>query len=162
MSALQRLLSNRWVVVSSQTVIGVVFLTSGLAKIADVGSFARQIHYFRMLPLPLENLTAIVLPWVELVMALAILLRIRPRAGSVVGVGLMMVFVVAVGAALARGLDIECGCFGTADATRVGAAKLLENVGLLALAAIGCRSPFSRQEERGTQRSSLTPAEAPH
>ena len=40
-----------------------------------------------------------------------------------------------------RGLDIECGCFGTSDASRVGTAKLIENVGLLALAVIASLAP---------------------
>lgn len=135
--ALTTLLTRPGVVITCQVAIGLVLLASGLAKIGDAGSFARQVHYYRMVPFGLENLLAITLPWIELVTALAILLRVRPRSGAVVGVGLMALFVVAVGAAVARNLDIECGCFGTADAARVGSAKLLENLGLLVVAIVG-------------------------
>jgi hypothetical protein len=57
---------------------------------------------------------------------------------------MMAVFIVAVAVAMARGLDIECGCFGTADGTRVGFVKLLENSGMFALAAIGSLRSRSR------------------
>jgi hypothetical protein len=53
----------------------------------------------------------------------------------------MVIFTAAVSAALARGLSIECGCFGVAGAARVGTAKLLENVAILALAAVGVLKP---------------------
>jgi uncharacterized membrane protein YphA (DoxX/SURF4 family) len=141
MNRLVRWLSHPRVVVTAQTLTALAFLAAALAKIGDAATFARQIHHFRLVPFGLENLAAITLPWIELVLALAILSRLRPRAGSAVGLALMTVFVLAVVAAVARRLDIECGCFGTADATRVGAAKLIENLGLTALAGIGCLTP---------------------
>jgi uncharacterized membrane protein YphA (DoxX/SURF4 family) len=139
MTAVARVLGHPRVIRVAQVAIALVFLAAGLAKIGDTAAFARQIHYYRLLPFGLENLLAIVLPWIELLAALAILLRLSPRAGSVVMAGLMGLFVVVVAAAVVRGLDIECGCFGTADAGRVGVAKLLENVGLLGLAVVASR-----------------------
>jgi hypothetical protein len=123
-------------VLLAQVALGVLFLAASLAKIGDAGTFALQIHHYRLLPFGLENLVAITLPWIELMAALAILLRLSPRGGSVVVAWLMGLFVIVVAAAAVRGLDIECGCFGTADAGRVGLAKLFENLGLLALAGI--------------------------
>jgi hypothetical protein len=51
--------------------------------------------------------------------------------------GMMAVFTLAVAAAVYRGLDFECGCFGTADASSIGLAKLGQNLALLVVAAIG-------------------------
>jgi putative oxidoreductase len=119
--------------------IGLMLLVAGLSKIGAEQTFATQIHHFRLVPLGLENLLAMTLPWIEIAAALAILLGIHPRAGSAVGAALLAVFLVAVAAALARGLDIECGCFGTGDGSRVGLSKLLQNLGLLAIAMVGCR-----------------------
>jgi len=144
MNGLLRVLAHPRLVLVAQVAVALVFLVAALAKIGDAATFARQIHYFRLLPPPLENLMAMTLPWVELTAALAIVFRIRPRAGSVVIAGLMGLFVFVVAAALARGLDIECGCFGTADASRVGTTKLLENVGLTALALIASLRPAER------------------
>jgi uncharacterized membrane protein YphA (DoxX/SURF4 family) len=145
MSAVMRLLRHPGLVRVAQFGIAVVFLAAALGKIGDAGAFARQIHHFRLLPFGLENTLAITLPWIELVAALALLLRFRPRAGAVITAGLMGLFVFVVAAAVARGLDIECGCFGTSDASRVGTAKLIENVGLLALALIASLEPAARQ-----------------
>lgn len=145
MNGLMRVLRHPGVVLVAQLGIAVVFLAAALGKIGDAGTFAKQIHYFRLLPVSLENLLAITLPWVELLAALALILRYRPRAGAVICAALMGVFLFAVGAAVARGLDIECGCFGTSDASRVGTAKLIENVGLLALAMIASLAPAERK-----------------
>lgn len=141
MSAVIGLLRHPRVVLVAQVAIALVFLAAALGKISDPGAFAKQIHYFRLAPIGFENTIAIMLPWIELVAALALLMRAQPRSGALVTAGLMVLFVAVVAAALARGLDIECGCFGTSDAGRVGAAKLLENVGLLALAGIASLKP---------------------
>ena len=141
MTGIGRLLTHRRTVLLGQIVIGLVFLAAALAKIGDASSFALQIRHYRLVPFGLENLLAVTLPWIELLAALAILLRLHPRAGSAVGAGFMVLYVVVVAVAVARGLDIECGCFGTADAGRVGVAKLLENVGLLAVSVLGCMKP---------------------
>lgn len=141
MNRLLALARHPHVVLLAQLGIALVFLAAALGKIGDAGPFATQIGHFRLLPGGLENTLAITLPWIELVAALALLLRFRPRAGAVITFALMGLFVFVVAAALARGIDIECGCFGTADASRVGTAKLLENIGLLALAGIASLRP---------------------
>ncbi len=115
--------------------IGAVFIAAALAKIGDIATFALNVHNFRIVPIWSENLVATTLPWIELVLGLALVTGIRARAGAVLGTALMAVFVAAVGQALVRGLDIECGCFGTADATRVGLTKLAENAALTVAAA---------------------------
>ena len=111
-----------------RVVVGLVMLAAALGKIADPGSFASQIHHFRLLPEGGENLLAILLPWVELVAGLALVLGVRARSAAWLSTGMMVVFTLAVGLAVARGLDIECGCFGTSDATKVGGTKLVENL----------------------------------
>lgn len=116
--------------------IGLLFLAAALAKIGDVAAFARQLHNFHMVPLWSEHLLAMTLPWIELVAGLALVLGIRPRAGAVVVTASLVVFTAAVAVAMARGLDIECGCFGTADGSRVGFVKLVENLGMLLLGVV--------------------------
>ena len=118
-----------------QVAIGLVFAAAALTKLGDLGRFAQDVHNFRLVPVAAENVVAMTLPWVELVAALALLLGVRARAGAVVATGLLVLFTVAVGLAIARGLDIQCGCFGTADASRVGLFKVIENVGLTAVSA---------------------------
>jgi putative oxidoreductase len=116
--------------------LGIVVAWAALAKLSDLAAFSAQVHNFRVLPIWSENLVAMTLPWIELVAALSLLLGIQARSGALVATGLLAVFTVAVALAVARGLDFQCGCFGTADATRVGWGKLLQNTGLLAVGAV--------------------------
>jgi uncharacterized membrane protein YphA (DoxX/SURF4 family) len=116
--------------------IGLVMIAAALGKIGDPAAFATQIHRYRLIPVGTENLLAIVLPWVELIAGLALVLGVRARSAAWLSSAMMVVFTLAVGLAVARGLDIECGCFGTADATRVGGLKLAENLLLTGTAII--------------------------
>ena len=138
---------------------GVILGWAGLAKIGDLRAFAAQIHNFRILPVSLDNLAAMTLPWIEVVVALSLLARVRTRDGARLALVLLVVFTVAVVAAVARGLDIECGCFGTADAAHVGWVKIAENLGLIAIAAVAAAGP-QVAESRGTQGARLEPEDA--
>jgi len=125
----------------AQIILGLLFLIASLAKIVDVTSLASQVHNFRLLPFWSEHLVAMTLPWIELVAGLALVLGIRPRAGAWLTGVLLAGFTAGIALAMARGLNFECGCFGTADGTRVGWTKLGENLGMLALAAVGSLRP---------------------
>ena len=126
----------RLLIVSCRILVGLVMLAAALGKIGDPATFASQIHHFRLIPVAGENLLAMTLPWIELLAGLGLTLSVRPRSAAWLSTAMMVVFTIAVGAALARKLDIECGCFGTADATRVGMKKLLEDLALTAAAVV--------------------------
>ncbi len=125
----------------AQIILGLLFLLASLAKIVDVTSLASQVHNFRLLPFWSEHLVAMTLPWIELVAGLALVLGIRARAGAWLAGALLAGFTAGIVLAMARGLNFECGCFGTADGTRVGWVKLAENLGMLALAVVGSLRP---------------------
>lgn len=136
MRALSNRLSSPWLVGLCRIGVGLVFVVSGLSKIGDPGAFATQIHNFRLAPGAAEHLIAVTLPWIELLAGLSLVLDLRARAGAWLSAAMMAAFTLMVASAMARRLDIECGCFGTADATRVGLRKLLENIALTGAALI--------------------------
>ena len=125
----------------AQVLLGLLFLYAALAKIVDVPSMAKEVHNFRLVPLWSEHLIAMTVPWIELLAGLALVLGVSPRAGAWVTGALLLAFTAGVIAAMARGLSFECGCFGTANSTRIGWAKLAENAGMLVLAALGSQRP---------------------
>ncbi len=141
MQPLRQFFTSPWTVRIAQVAIGVILAWAGLAKIGDLRGFAEQVHNFRLVPVVLENLVAMSLPWIELVAALALILNVRARAGAVLATGLMALFTLGVLTALARGLDIECGCFGTHDASRVGWVKVGQNLAMLAVAYVASIRP---------------------
>jgi len=136
MGAIKSVLRHPWTVRACRIGIGLIFAYAGLAKVGDLGAFALQIHNFRMVPVSAENVMAMTLPWIEIVAALALILHIRARPAAVLSTALLVVFTIAVGVAYLRGLDIDCGCFGTADGAQVGLKKMLENVGMIAAGVI--------------------------
>ena len=118
---------------------GVIFLAAALPKIADLEAFAGSIHNFHMepvIPIAAINVLAMTIPWIELLAGLALIANVKPRAGAFVYTGLLIVFTIAVGVALARGLSFECGCFGKAGAATIGAKKLVEYLAMIALGMV--------------------------
>jgi uncharacterized membrane protein YphA (DoxX/SURF4 family) len=114
--------------------LGSLFLWASLAKIGNIDGFATDLHHYRILPLFAENFLAMTLPWIEVLAGLALVLNFAPRAGSVILGIMLVVFIAAILSAMARNLDIACGCFGTSDATRTGWFAFLRDMGFLALA----------------------------
>jgi len=117
--------------------LGAIFVYAAAVKIPDIGAFALEVHNYRMLPVPIENLFTMSLVWVELVVGAALVLNVTPRSAVVLGFLLLGAFFVAIAQAVLRNLDIECGCFGTADASRVGWIALARDAGMLVMAWLG-------------------------
>ena len=115
--------------------LGALFIFASFSKIADPAGFAASISNYRMLPELLVALMAAVLPWLELLCGLALLLNRWTPGASLLIVLMNAVFIVAIASAMARGLDISCGCFSTSGAgSRAGLARLLEDLLFLAAA----------------------------
>jgi uncharacterized membrane protein YphA (DoxX/SURF4 family) len=107
-----------WLAVPVRWYLGVLFVGACLHKIAEPASFALDIATYDILPLAAINLLAVCLPWIELIAGVLLIAGWRIRGASVVIAGMMLVFLVALCIALARGLDMSCGCFasqGTED-----------------------------------------------
>ena len=116
--------------------LGGLLLWAGVAKIGDPGAFAAEIGNYHLLP-ALAPTMAVTLPAVEIVLGLALVAGTRPwvRAAALGATLVLGVFTVAVISVVARGIDIECGCFGTGS-SRVTMITVLRDVVLVA-AAVG-------------------------
>ena len=126
-----------WLAVPARWYLGALFVGACLHKIADPGSFALDVATYDILPLALVNLTAIALPWVELAAGVLLLLGCRVRAGALLVATMMALFLAALAIALARGLDMSCGCFASQGAAEdpISLFTVARDVGWLALAA---------------------------
>jgi hypothetical protein len=96
--------------------------------------FARSVENYRVVGAGLSALVAVGLPAFEAVLGLMLIAGVWRKEAAFLNAGLMLVFLVLVGQAFARGLDIECGCFGS-HSSSIGILKLLENLGLAIAAA---------------------------
>ena len=116
--------------------LAVIFLMACYHKIIEPGSFALDIATYQILPLYLVNLMAIILPWVELAAGAMFLSGFRTRAAAILIAGMMLVFTMAISIALAKGLDMSCGCFASQGAIDdpISFHTILRDLGWLALA----------------------------
>lgn len=115
--------------------VGLVFIVAALDKIADPNAFAKNILNYLIVPTPMVNFMALVLPWVELLCGVALVLGIWIRTSATIAGALLVVFIIAVSMAMIQGLNINCGCFSqTGEGTKVGWPKVFENIGLTILA----------------------------
>jgi uncharacterized membrane protein YphA (DoxX/SURF4 family) len=131
----KKLLSSPQLVLVVRVFIGILFVISSLEKIVDPGGFARSVTNYGLLPEWMPMIAATILPWLELLCGFAMLFGVFLRGGSLLLLGMLAVFTLAVLSALLRGLDISCGCFTQDPATgRIGWMKLAENSSLILLA----------------------------
>lgn len=115
---------------------------AALSKIANLEEFYISIAAYQLpLPGPLLRLTAMILPWLELLCGLLLLGRIWTRAALLWALAMFGIFVVATGQAWARGLEISCGCFnlsafGLDAASGKSVVKFVESVGFAFVRAL--------------------------
>lgn len=117
-----------------QFLLGGIFLISSLTKIAAPGRFATNVKQYRVLPGPLATAFGYALPYVEATAALALISGHYGREAAVVIATLLTVFMIAVGAAMARRIHLSCSCFGLLYEERVGWSTLARDAVLLGMA----------------------------
>ena len=88
-----------------------VFVVAAVPKLQAPDLFALDVHNYQMLPAVGVNATAILLPWLEVLVGVLIGLGVWRRACALVMSSLLVVFTIALVTASARGLNISCGCF---------------------------------------------------
>ncbi|AHF93812.1 DoxX family protein [Opitutaceae bacterium TAV5] len=100
-------------VLFARLALGLLLLWAGLTKLAATREFYLDLLAYR-LPLPdsLLRLTAAVFPWLELLVGAGLLANRWREVFRPLAVAITALFVLALGQALVRGLDISCGCFG--------------------------------------------------
>lgn len=91
---------------------GGLFVYAGAMKVFETPQFAIDISHYRILPIDAAVVLAVYLPWVEIVAGSAVMLRRWYAGALIVLLTLTAVFMAVITSAAARGLDVECGCFG--------------------------------------------------
>jgi uncharacterized membrane protein YphA (DoxX/SURF4 family) len=97
--------------------LGAFFVYASLDKIWNPAAFAKIVYQWQVVgPVP-SNLVAVTLPWVELLAGLLLIAGVWKRESALVIALLLVVFVVAAGSVMARGIDVSnCGCVSVAKA----------------------------------------------
>src|SRR3954447_8878288 len=112
-------------------IVGAVFIYAGAAKISDPSKFARDIVNFRIVPWPVAIRVAFYLPWLEIVAGLALLTGFLRGGALAILTTLMIFFIGATISAHARGINLDCGCFGGASKGMSFTSHMLIDLALL-------------------------------
>jgi len=137
-----------WLGTAARLLVGAVLVVAGALKLPDPAAALRAVRAYRLLPEAVAGPVAFGLPVVEIAVGLALLAGVFVRTAAIAAALLMVVFLVAVGSAWARGLQIDCGCFGGGGQVAAGRtaypAEVARDVGLLLVALALARWPASR------------------
>jgi uncharacterized membrane protein YphA (DoxX/SURF4 family) len=118
--------------------LAAVWLVSGLLKAADPDQTYVAVRAYDVLPDAGVEVVAALLPWVELALGVLLLAGVGTRLVAGLSAVLLVVFVAGVTQAWARGLAIDCGCFGGGGAVEPGQTtyvqELLRDAGFLLMA----------------------------
>jgi protein-disulfide isomerase len=142
-------------------VLAAVWLYAGVSKLGSPGEFVVAVKAYRLLPGGLAHAVGYGLPAAEVVVGLLLLAGLATRFAAVVSAGLYVVFLAGVGSAAARGLSIDCGCFGGGGQVAAGHTRytleILRDAGLLVGALFLAVWPVSRYAADGAVRAGAVP-----
>ncbi|MQA14573.1 MAG: DoxX family membrane protein [Pseudonocardiaceae bacterium] len=138
-----------WLATLARLALGTVWVVAGAHKIDDLRASVRAVRAYELLPEPAAQIVGAGLPVAELLLGVLLIVGLGVRAGAVLSVLLLIAFVIGIAAAWARGLRIDCGCFGSGGELGPGqrpsyGPELARDAGLLALAGLLARWPRTR------------------
>ncbi|MET7708460.1 MauE/DoxX family redox-associated membrane protein [Micromonospora sp. NPDC005413] len=140
-----------WLGIAARLGLAAVWLVAGASKVGDLAASGRAVNAYQVMPYDVATVIGAALPFVELALGVLLLLGLATRLSAVVSAALLVVFIAGIASAWARGLAIDCGCFGSGGQLAEGQApsylpEILRDLGFLVLAGfllIWPRTPVS-------------------
>jgi uncharacterized membrane protein YphA (DoxX/SURF4 family) len=137
-----------WFGLVARLVTGGVWIVAGALKLPYPADSVRAVRAYDLLPEAVVPAVGHLLPVVEVVIGLCLVLGVLVRSSAAVSALLFVAFIIGISSAWARGLSIDCGCFGGGGEIPDAAAKypgeIARDVGLLALSVWLVVRPRSR------------------
>lgn len=125
-----------------------VWLVAGGLKVTEPQQALAAVAAYEILPPALVPIVGFGLPLLEIALGLLLLVGLLSRAAAVLSIVLLLVFMAGVASAWARGLSIDCGCFGgggdVAPGTTEYVQEILRDTGFMILAGFVAIRPRSR------------------
>ncbi|MFJ9521488.1 MauE/DoxX family redox-associated membrane protein [Kitasatospora sp. NPDC101801] len=130
---------GEWFGLAARIGLAVVWAWAGLAKVADPAEAAQAVRAYEILPESLVKPVGYGLPFLELALALLLLIGLGTRIVAGISALLLLTFIGGISSAWARGISIDCGCFGGGGAVDSSQTEYLQEIlrdsGFLLLAA---------------------------
>ena len=118
--------------------LAAVWLASGYLKAVDPRETIVAVRAYQLLPESVVGVVAAVLPYLEIALGVLLLIGLATRLAAVLSAVVLVIFIAGVISAAARGLSIDCGCFGGGGEVQAGqtayTTEILRDLGFLVLA----------------------------
>ena len=126
-----------WISTLVRLAMAGILIFAAIPKMQDFQQSVRAVRAYRLLPEEVVPFIGKALPFLELTLALFLILGLFTRIAAIVWLIMMAAFMFGVAWAWARGLSIDCGCFGGGGDVAKGATNypvhMLERVGFVIL-----------------------------
>lgn len=103
---------KEWLGLVARLVVGSVWLYAGASKLVDPAQSVAAVRAYQLLPGNLAQPVGQLLPVIEVVVGAMLVLGLLTRGAAVISAVLFAAFVAGIASVWARGLTIDCGCFG--------------------------------------------------
>jgi uncharacterized membrane protein YphA (DoxX/SURF4 family) len=142
------LIAQPWIGLIARLTLGGVLFIAGYLKVSAPDKSQMAVRAYEMLPISVANTLGLILPFIEVAIGALLILGSLMRVVAALGGFTMVIFIIAISQAWARGLNIDCGCFGGGGAVEPGQTKYLQEIlrdtGLALLAAYLIRYPVTK------------------
>lgn len=97
---------------AARLALGGVLVYAGAIKVGTPLTSARAVQAYEVMPMEVATWVGYALPFVEIILGALLIVGLLTRGVALVSTALMVIFVIGIAQAWARGLTIDCGCFG--------------------------------------------------
>ncbi len=130
---------KQWIGLVARLVTGGVWIYAAWLKLPSPEQSVAAVRAYQLLPVPLVEPVGYLLPPMELAVGICLVLGVIVRVSAVFSSALFIAFIIGIASVWARGIEIDCGCFGGGGAKPGATAdypwEIARDVGLLALSA---------------------------
>ncbi len=139
---------HRVLFVIFRLILGAVFLLAGVPKILHPAAFAEALYNYQILPDIFVNIVAVVMPWVEVIVGGLLVVGVWMEGAVLIYNFLVISFTCALAFNLARGLNINCGCFSPTGGEAINMGTILRDVLILCLSLYLFYAVYFRKPEK--------------
>jgi uncharacterized membrane protein YphA (DoxX/SURF4 family) len=138
-----------WLSILARLLVGIVWIVAGALKLEDIDDSVRSVRNFQLLPEAVVPTVGTGLPVFEIVIGSLLIIGLGLRVSGALSTLLQLAFIIGISSAWARGLQIECGCFGGSGTLVQNASakypwEIARDCGLLILSVLLAVWPRSR------------------
>jgi uncharacterized membrane protein YphA (DoxX/SURF4 family) len=130
---------KEWLGTAARLITGVVWIWAGMLKLPHPDESVLAVRAYQLLPGDSATTVGHLLPVLEVVVGGCLVLGLLTRGAAVLSCVLFALFIFGIASVWARGITIDCGCFGGGgydpDAASAYPWEIARDVGLLALSA---------------------------